>query len=161
MTESADEINPKPKKIAVYVKFATLKLHYFPGDTSKCNWNENQELGPTIWLTSPRLWRSSCCVDHKDLQARVPTVNCNHSRRWGGGGSSWKPQRREQLIKRGLNMEVKSSQSLSLPPTRQDMPQAHGMPHIYFPSFSFLITTHTLHKNRHIPDFSFPPLPPL
>lgn len=37
MTASADEINPKRKKTAVYVEFTTLKLHYFRGDTSKCD----------------------------------------------------------------------------------------------------------------------------
>lgn len=34
------------------------------------------------------------------------------------------------------------------------MPKARGMPHIYFPSFPFLITTHALHKHRRLPDFA-------
>lgn len=90
----------------------------------------------------------------------------------GDIGLSWKPVRREHLVRSEINCREKERkkkeeesgngpQSLSLPPTRQDMPKARGMPHIYFPSFPFLITTHAQHKQTSPWLFLPSPLHPL
>lgn len=101
-----------------------LRFHYSPDECSKWNWNPN--------LVQ---------YDHHCI--------CLEERR--GSGSS-DPGRRNQVTLKSTDGSAQQRaedgpQSLWLPPTGQDMPQAPGMPRIYFPSFPFLITTHGLHKH--------------
>ena len=141
-------------------------------DFSKCNLNANQALSPTIWLTIFSSFLSWADVDQVCVWRIVKNRNCimeNCQRSlipslFSSQGSRDKPQsqyealvRAERQSEGNISSGVRSilekvrdkrresgngPQSLSLPPTRQNMSKARGMPHIYFPSFPFLITTH-------------------
>lgn len=113
---------------------------------------------------APELFKEklSTKLDSKPfLQPGFPEINHNHSRRhWNKLKASQKGtshQEWDQLYRKREQKRRESGngpQSLSLPPTRQDMPKARGMPHICFPLFPFLITTDTHCKHRLLPNFN-------
>lgn len=161
--------------LSVYLQNAQLlTVTVFAVDNySHTKWSRPAQLKISVQCSAPWIWlsisSSSWIWADKMIERITKNQNCTKERVSSNSGSRDKvwSQKEEMWKRRGESSN--GPQSLCLPPTQQDMHKAQGMPHIYFPSFPFLITTHTFtetHKSSRLacprppltPNLTAPPL---